>query len=419
VSVRAAVVLTAVAALCWVVHGITGSGDYQLGYPVLADNAAPAITALTHGQLGRAAALQPLMGLVSLAWRAPFAAAAEGLGSTAHVVYQVGALACLLPVLGAAWWLAQRALSIMQATAAVVAIALIAAGPITSGALLLGHPEEVLTALLASASVICAGQDRRRCAAILLGLAVGTKPWALIAAPCVLLALPGRRVMPATLAAAVAAVTAGLLPVLDLTAYRTAGGYIGDVNFANPWTLWWPLSGRPLGARATPAQLLPLGLTRTGAVAIVFVLAAAAISAYAWRTHKRRGGVDALALFCALGLVRCLADPAPTGYYFAVIVIPLALWEAGVRRRLPVLAIFVSLVVHWLPDDFVAARNHGALGLGAMNAVWLAGALALGVYLVRSAVGPRAAGGVADQLAGRASGWRGSPSSGTGSHAAA
>jgi hypothetical protein len=117
--------------------------------------------------------------------------------------------------------------------------------------------------------------------------------------------------------------------------------------------------------------------------------------------------------------VRCLSDPAPIGYYFAVVVVPLALWESGVRRRVPVLAILVSLVVHWLPDDFVAAQHHGALGLGAMNTVWIAGALALGAYLVRSAVGPRATRGVADQFAGRASGWRGSPSSGMGSQAAA
>jgi hypothetical protein len=135
--------------------------------------------------------------------------------------------------------------------------------------------------------------------------------------------------------------------------------------------------------------------------------------------------VDGLALFCALALVRCLADPAPVDYYFAALVIPLALWEAGVRRRLPVLALLVSLVVNWLPEDFAAAQRHGALGLDLLNAVWVAGGAALAVYLVRSAVGAGAVmpAGNPDRRDGqdaeRASGWRGRPSSGIGSQAAA
>jgi hypothetical protein len=423
------VLVTAVAALCLVVRTLTGSGDYQLTAPVTADNAAPAINALIHLHLGRAATLQPLMGLVSLIWRAPFAAAAGWLGGSAQLAYQLGALACLLPVLGAAWWLVNRATSLTQAAAAAVAAALIAAGPITAAALQLGHPEEVLTALLASASVICAGQNRRRFAAVLLGLAVGTKPWALLAAPCVLLALPRPRLAPAVLAAAVGSTTAGLLPVLDPSAYRTAGSYIGALNFANPWSLWWPLSGRPLDARGVPVHFLPLALTRTGAVAIVFVLAAAAIWAYGRRAGARRAvaggvaGIDGLALFCVLGLVRCLADPAPVAYYFAALVIPLALWETGTRRRLPVLAALVSFVVYEFPDAMVAAKGvHGSLQLTLLNLVWLAGGAALGVYLVRRAVSPRVEADrshPAGQDAGRASGWRGSPSSGMGSQAAA
>ena len=125
-----------------------------------------------------------------------------------------------------------------------------------------------------------------------------------------------------------------------------------------------------------------------------------------------------------LALVRCLADPAPVGYYAAV-VIPLALWETGTRRRIPVLAVLVSLVVNRLPQDFAAAQRHGALGFDVLSAVWLAGGAAVAAYLVGSAVGPaafRMATGPDDrdrQEARRASGWRGKPSSGIGSQAAA
>ncbi len=423
---RIAVLLTATAAACWVVHGVTQSGDYVPGGAVLGDNAAPAISALIHGHLTAAAARQPLLGLVSLVWRAPFAAAGLQLGGD-RLAYQLGAVACLLPLLGAAWWLAVRAGSLAQGATAGAAAVLITAGPITTAAVHIGHPEEVLTALLAAAAVICAGQDRRRCAAVLLGLAVGTKPWALLAAPCVLLALPRPRLAPAVLAAAVAAPSVGLLPLLNPAAYGTAGRYIGTVSFATPTSLWWPMGARPLGIPGTPIHLLPFSLTRTGATAIAFALAAAVIWAYARRVQNSRGAirVDWLALFCVLGLVRCMADPAPVDYYFAALVIPLALWETGLRRRLPVLALLVSLVVNWLPQDFAMAQRHGVLGFDLLSAVWLAGGAALAVYLVRSAVGPgaiRMAGNPdrpEGQDGGRASGWRGSPSSGIGSQAAA
>ncbi|MGZ4168596.1 MAG: hypothetical protein ACXVRW_01040 [Solirubrobacteraceae bacterium] len=425
-SLRIAVLVTATAAVCWVVHGVAQSGDYVPAGAVLGDNAAPAIGALIHGHLTAAAARQPLMGVISLVWRAPFAAAGLTLGGD-QLAYQLRAVACLLPLLAGSRWLVGRARSPAQGAAAAVATVLITAGPITAAALQAGHPEEVLTALLAAASAICAGQNRRRTAAVLLGLAVGTKPWALLAAPCVLLALPKPRLAPAALAAAVAVPTVGLLPLINPAAYATASHYIGTLNFATPCSLWWQMGARRLDLPGAPVHVLPFSLTRTGATAIAFAVAAAMIWAYARRVRSRHGviRVDGLALFCVLGLVRCLADPAPVDYYFAALVIPLALWETGIRRRLPALALLVSVVVDRLPEDFAAAQRHGVLGFDLLNIVWLAGGAALAVYLVRSAVGPGAVRMASDpdrrdgQDAGRASGWRGSPSSGIGSQAAA
>ena len=414
---RAAVVLIAAAALCRVMASVTGSGDYLLGRPVNGDNAAPAIDALVHGHLGTLASHQPLMGLVTLVWRAPFAGTAMWLGAGHQLVYQAGVVACLMATLAAAWWLAGRAHSPAQYAAVAMAAALIAGGPITGAAAQIGHPEEILTVLLAAASVICAGQDRRRSAAILVGLAIGAKPWALLAAPCVLLALPGGRVRVAALAAVVAAPAVALLPFLNPGAYGRASHYIGALDSVTPWDLWWPMA-----SPGASSHHLPFSLTRTGATAIVFALAAAGIWAYARRLRSSQSGgrIDGLALFCALGLLRCLADPAPVAYYYAAVVIPLALWEAGFRRRFPFLALLVSLAVGGFPQDLaLAARAQGWLGVIVVIALWLLAAAALFIYLVRNAVRPRIEADLAGQEEGRASGWRGNPSSGMGSQAAA
>jgi hypothetical protein len=427
-SVRVAVLVAAAAAVGWVVRGISVSGDYQPGSPVLGDNAAPAIHALIHGRVAAAAAAQPLMGLVSLVWRVPFAAVAPVFGGTDRLAYQLGALACVLPVLGAAWWLTGRGRSIVQSAAALMAVVLVAAGPVTDAALQVGHPEEVLTALLAAAAVVCAGENRRWGAAVLLGLAVASKPWALLAAPCVLLALPRPRLRVAAIAAAVAAPAVGLLPLMNPSAFRAASRVIGSVDFATPTSLWWPFGRLHGGRSGAPIHLLPLSLSRTGVTVIAFALVGAAIWTYARRARRHGDAalpLDGLALFCVLALVRCLADPAPVGYYYTAVVIPLALWETGIRRRLPVLALLVSLVVNWLPQDFAAAQRHGTLGLDLLNAIWLAGGAALAIYLVRCAVAPAAVGSASGpgrpdrQEDGRASGYRGRPSSGIGSQAAA
>src|SRR6185437_13741860 len=229
-----ALVLAATGALvCVVDHGIASTGDYLPGGAVAGDNPAPAIEALIHGRLTAVVSHQPLMGLVSLVWRAPFAASARWIGEGSHSGYQLGALACLLALLPAALWLAARVSSHAHGLAATAAVVLIAAGPATTAALALGHPEELLTALLAASAVMRANHDRPVSAGVLVGLAVGTKQWALIAVPCVVLTLPGRRTLAAALAVAVAAPTVGLLPLLDARAFSQANRWVDAVHAVN------------------------------------------------------------------------------------------------------------------------------------------------------------------------------------------
>jgi len=58
-----------------------------------------------------------------------------------------------------------------------------------------GHPEEVLASTLGAAAVIAAGYRRPGLAGVTLGLAIGTKQWALLAAPPVLLAALGIKML--------------------------------------------------------------------------------------------------------------------------------------------------------------------------------------------------------------------------------
>jgi hypothetical protein len=408
-AVRGLIVLAGAAAAGWTVNGLQMSGDYQVHGLVSGDNAGPALDALVHGQPAAMASVQPLMGLVSILWRAPFAGAAVWLGGSDQLVYQFGVAACLLPLAALLVWLVGRAASPAQLGAAVLAVAVIVVGPATTQALRLGHPEELLATVLATGAVLAAGQDRRLWASALLGMAIGTKPWAVLAVPCVLLALPPSRaalVAVAVGAAAVAAPTVALLPLSDMTSFRAAKKIVGGFTATNPLSLWWPVSPSTDGGPVV--HTLPLALTRSGAAAAAFSFAFGAIWIYARRVGGgRRPAVDGLALLALVGLVRCLGDPTPVTYYLLPVVIPLALWEAGVQKRLPIWAALVSIALAVLPRylALVAPRHgHGAIGVAVLSAAWLAGAGALAVRLLRHAFRDAAtagAGGASDQ------GWRG------------
>ena len=72
-------------------------------------------------------------------------------------------------------------------------VGLCAANPITLRALDIGHPEELLGAVLCAGAVLAALRGRATLAGVLLGLAMANKAWAVLAIGPVLLALPERR----------------------------------------------------------------------------------------------------------------------------------------------------------------------------------------------------------------------------------
>jgi len=67
--------------------------------------------------------------------------------------------------------------------------------PVTFRALHWGHPEELLTAALCVGAVLAALRNRQIVAAVLLGLALASKQWAVLAVLPVLLAAEDRQLL--------------------------------------------------------------------------------------------------------------------------------------------------------------------------------------------------------------------------------
>ncbi|MFL5821977.1 MAG: hypothetical protein ACJ764_00890, partial [Solirubrobacteraceae bacterium] len=96
------VLLTLLGVLVFSIHN---TGDYNVAAPVGGDNTGPGITALLHGSIAGYVSHQPVVGLTSIVLRFPFVAVASALGAGDLATYQVGALACLLPLAMFGAWL--------------------------------------------------------------------------------------------------------------------------------------------------------------------------------------------------------------------------------------------------------------------------------------------------------------------------
>jgi hypothetical protein len=363
---------------------VSASGDYSGGGGGGADNAGPSIAALAHGHAGRFFADQPLMGLSSLILRAPVVWASDTLGGGSLAGYRWGALLCLLPVAGLAAWTLLRARAAGVAVAGLIAAGIILLGPQSTSAIALGHPEEALTATPMTASILAATRGRAMWAGLLLGAAVGTKDWAIIGVAPLLVALDHGRVRAMVVAGGTAALLCGLPAVVDPSAFHRAGAAMSGSRGVTAFSGWWLIGLRPAAMRAgSPlAGLLPFHLTR-GILLPFAILTASVVVALAARVRRRnrergtrqRRQLDPFAVLCLLAVVRCIADPVPLEYYFLAVLVPLAVWEAGVLHRVPVAALLTMLAV----DVSFGSGTH--LSATSLNLLILAWSLGLAVYL--------------------------------------
>ncbi len=335
-------------------------GTQSVAFTDYAFEAEPAAVALAAGHLGRFAELAPAYG-GSLVLRAPLALAAGALGLGDDLaLFRILALPALLltGALGVALWRhARRA----GASGAWLALVLAAANPLTLSALEYGHPEEAVGAVLCVGAMVLAVRDRATAAGVLLGLAMANKPWAVLAAVPVLLALQTRRGRCGLVAAGLAGAVMAPLLVAGTAAHALGAAATERTAIFTPWQLFWFLgkhagpvysfTGERPGYRTAVAWVEPIthGLVLVGGVAL----------ACAWAPRRRAD--TALALLALVLLTRCLLDTWTTSYYALPFVLALLTHEVHARRRAPwatlgvVLGLWTSFDLMPTPDARAAA----------------------------------------------------------------
>lgn len=409
-------------AMAWL--GLYGFGwnDYEV-------EALPAVNALVHGHLGRFFAVAPMYG-GSLLERAPFALLPGLWGGGQLAVYRLMAAPCLLAAAALGVWLAARIRT--QGTrplAAWLALGLCVANPLTLGALELGHPDELLGAVLCVGGVLLAARGRPAWAGVALGLAFVNKEWAALAIGPVLLALPARRALCAGVAGAVAVTLLAPFAALGTSAFASGLGGAAQPGSAifQPWQWWWFLGHHGAAVKGLFGDIKVGYRTAPGWIGTVshplIVALALPLTAGAWRTLRRRerfagetagkhrpGGAHpsdaarqrivragrrestALLLLALLLLARCALDTWDVIYYPLPFVLALTAWESLALGRAPMLALGSTVAVwadaRWLPS-FASADAQAAFfaAWSVPLAVGLAGRLLLGRPLWRPLLG--------------------------------
>ena len=286
------------------------------------------IDALARGDWKEFFANQPLMGSFSLFLRAPFVAAVYH--QSASTVYIVGAVPAIAALLALAAWLLRKMKrdGRPEHERTMVAAALILS-PLSVRALHWGHPEELLGAALCVASVIVAARGRGVLAGLLLGCAIATKQWGVIAALPALAAAPRPARLRLVAAAALVAV-AFTVPMLAgnpdrfFRVQRAAGS-------ADPQYVLDGAKGSGLpGSHVTPNNVfLPFAFsydTDRGTIYLqderlgrlshpLIILLAIPLTLLLYRRRGRPGVREALQLLALLFLARCMLDPMSLDYY--------------------------------------------------------------------------------------------------------
>lgn len=345
------------------------------------------IDSLVRGDLDAFLANQPLMGSFSLLVRAPFVALV--FHSSEAVVYMAGALPLVMSTVVLGMALARIAGErghgeIVQGVVAGLAIF----NPVAFRAIHWGHPEELLGAVLCAGAVLAALRKHALAAGVLLGLAIATKQWAVLAVLPVLLAAAGRRALTLGVAAAVGGALTLPLMLGDSEAFRavtsTAAGSASATAETTPWNVWWPF------AELTPAPPrgdLYLGPTWVKTISHpLIVVIAVPLAALLWRRRDRRRD-DALLLLALLFLLRCLLDNWNNDYYHVPFLLSLLSWEVVRRPGLPLISLVVAVLLgvsFWPEYDQTfgdSAPHAGVLWTIYMSwSVPLAGALVLELY---------------------------------------
>jgi hypothetical protein len=371
------------AAMAWL-------GLYGFAWNDYDNEARPAFDALAHGHLPEFLRLVPAYG-GALVERAPFALLPGLWGGGELAVYRMVALPCLLAsaVLGV-WLLSRIRAQGGSRLAGAVTLGLCVANPVTLRALELGHPEELLGACMCVAAVLLASRGRWLAAAVLLGLAIANKEWALLAVGPVLLVLPRqRRLACLALAGMLATVVLAPLALVSSGGFVTGARAIAapQATIFQPWQVWWFLGHHGalvhglFGVAKPGYRLSPIWVASISHPLVL--LAGLLLTVALWLRQRRKGAAmqlserDALLALALLFMTRCLLDTWDTVYYLLPFVFALLAWELSVSVKRPPILALSSTVLAWISFQWLPAH----FSPDAQAAFFLAWSLPLGAWL--------------------------------------
>jgi hypothetical protein len=382
--------------------GLAKLGLLTMAFTDYENEAEPSLQALRHGHFAGFLEHLPAYG-GSLILRSPFALLPGAWHGGDLALFRSMAAPCLVAGVALAVVLWRRARTLgLGAGAAWLALLLVSAHPLTLRALEVGHPEELLGAVLCLAAGLAAAGRRPLIAGALLGLAVANKPWAVLAVLPVVLMLPAARVRAIALAGAVTATVMApmLLGGTGLAITATVAHSAGTIF--QPWQLWWFLGehgprvfgvyGEHVGYRTPPAWV---GQISHPAV----VLAGLALAALAGRRRRVLTAAEGFGLLALVLLTRCLLDTWNTGYYLLPVCLALVAWELHSRRP-PVVATIVT-VLAWTTFEIVP----DVAGPDLQSAFFLAWSVPLALALGASVLYPAGARRLAARAAATAERW--------------
>lgn len=368
--------------------------DYSNPSWIGTNSAGESVEALARLDFGEAAARQPIMGPVSLLLRAPFVALAGLFGGGMLLEYRLGSLACLLPLAALAFALARMVEGERPWAQRLLVIGLVLAGPTTFKSLFWGHPEDALASALAVGGILAARRHGLAGAAM-VGAAIATKQWAILAVIPLLVAAPERRGRLVAATGAVALIAMAPMAIGDLDRFLDQNRANGAAGVGvTPSSLWWPFGevvNRSAGLTGGEVEVYSIPTWMTEVSQPLTSIVVFGISIVFWLRRRAFDTADALGLFALVMLLRCVLDPMTISYHHAPFYTALAAAEIARTRRFPLLTL-VTAGVMMLTAELAPAPDL-------MNAVYLAWSLPLAAFLGLSLFAPRVLGPLRTRLA--------------------
>jgi hypothetical protein len=275
----------------------------------------------------------------------------------------------------------------------VAIVALAVFNPMVHWALAYGHPEELLTTSLVVGSIVFAVQRRVIVATVLLGLAIASKQWAVIAMFPVVALCSGRRLRVALGAGVI--VTIASLPALlgsPSSFLHNQFALVHEHFVAPAWDSWLFLVSPRVHLRVAGGLTYTgphLSSTVVGLLHPLIIAVAIAIGFYVAR--RGRAHMTLGAWFGAVGLaflLRCTLDTETMPYYVAPLFMTLLAWDALQGGRVPLRGLLTAAVSYLLFDRLTPAK----IGPDAASALFDGASLIGCVLLTRALRQPRTQG---------------------------